>query len=99
MLQEVKDLQDNAVSRLVEKVAKKEETTFRAPTGSGKTRMMADMMNRIIEANENIIFLVSSLSKGDLAKRIHVCLTLRHSMTNKNDWQLLLGYGVYDLTL
>lgn len=69
MLQEVKDLQDNAVSRLVEKVAKKEETTFRAPTGSGKTRMMADMMNRIIEANENIIFLVSSLSKGDLAKQ------------------------------
>lgn len=69
MLQEVKDLQDNAVSRLVEKVAKREETTFRAPTGSGKTRMMADMMNRIIEANENIIFLVSSLSKGDLAKQ------------------------------
>ena len=59
MLQEIKDLQDNAVSRLVEKVAKREETTFRAPTGSGKTRMMADMMNRIIEANENIVFLVS----------------------------------------
>lgn len=69
MLQEVKDLQDNAVTRLVEKVSQKEETTFRAPTGSGKTRMMADMMNRIIEANENIVFLVSSLSKGDLAKQ------------------------------
>lgn len=69
MLQEVKDLQSNAVTRLVEKVSRQDEVTFRAPTGSGKTRMMADMMNRIIVANENIVFLVSSLSKGDLAKQ------------------------------
>ncbi len=69
MLQEVKDLQDNAVAQLVEKLRKKDEVTFRAPTGSGKTHMMADMMNRIIEANENVMFLVSSLSKGDLARQ------------------------------
>ena len=68
MLQEIKDLQDNAVSRLVEKVAKREETTFRAPTGSGKSRMMADMMNRIIEANENIVFLVSSLLSKTMSR-------------------------------
>ncbi len=69
MLQEVRDLQNNAVARLVEKMSRRSEITFRAPTGSGKTHMMADMMNRIIEADENIIFLVSSLSKGDLAKQ------------------------------
>lgn len=69
MLQEVKDLQNNAISQLVERVGRKREITFRAPTGSGKTRMMADFMNRIIENNANIIFLVSSLSKGDLAKQ------------------------------
>lgn len=69
MLQEVKDLQDNAVSRLVERVKRKRETTFRAPTGSGKTWMMADFMNRVIKNNSDIIFLVSSLSKGDLAKQ------------------------------
>ncbi len=69
MLQEIKDLQHNAVSQLVEKVNRKREITFRAPTGSGKTHMMADFMNRIIESNPNIIFLVSSLSKGDLAKQ------------------------------
>lgn len=69
MLQEVKDLQNNAVTRLFERVQKKRETTFRAPTGSGKTYMMADLMNRTIETNENIVFLVSSLSKGDLARQ------------------------------
>lgn len=69
MLQEVKDLQSNAVARLYERMLRKHETTFRAPTGSGKTYMMADLMNRTIEANEDIVFLVSSLSKGDLAKQ------------------------------
>ena len=69
MLQEVKDLQNNAVAKLCERIGRKRETTFRAPTGSGKTYMMADLMNRMIEANENIVFLVSSLSKGDLAKQ------------------------------
>lgn len=69
MLQEVKDLQNNAVERLIKSIGKKKETTFRAPTGSGKTYMMADLMNRVIEANEHVVFLVSSLSKGDLARQ------------------------------
>lgn len=70
MLQEVKDLQNSAVSRLVEKAKTGEkEITFRAPTGSGKTYMMADFMNRVLKENKNIIFLVSSLSKGGLAKQ------------------------------
>ncbi|GHV12748.1 hypothetical protein AGMMS49938_05930 [Fibrobacterales bacterium] len=69
MLQEVKDLQNDAVSQLVTEVKKKKEITFKAPTGSGKTYMMADFMNRILAQNSNIIFLVSSLSKGDLARQ------------------------------
>ncbi len=69
MLQEVKDLQNNAVSRLVEYISRKSETTFRAPTGSGKTYMMGDLMNRIIGRNDKVVFLVSSLSKGDLARQ------------------------------
>ena len=47
MLQEANDLQQNAVAELVRKVGQKNEITFRAPTGSGKTRMMADFMNRV----------------------------------------------------
>lgn len=68
MLQDAKDLQNEAVSSLVNtlKLSNK-EITFKAPTGSGKTYMMADFMNRILSEHKNAIFLVSSLSKGDLA--------------------------------
>lgn len=70
MLQEVKDLQNGAVEQLVKKANEEiKEITFRAPTGSGKTYMMADFMNRMLANNPNIIFLVSSLSKGGLAKQ------------------------------
>lgn len=67
MLQEIKDLQRRAVSELLLKSAKKQELTFRAPTGSGKTHMMADFMNQVLAANSDVVFLVSTLSKGDLA--------------------------------
>jgi len=69
MLQEVKDLQNEAVSSLVAAMGRKKEITFKAPTGSGKTYMMADFMNRILAKNSNVVFLVSSLSKGDLARQ------------------------------
>ena len=70
MLQEAKDLQNSAVSELFRKAhAEKKELTFRAPTGSGKTRMMADFMNRLLEEQDDIIFLVSTLSKGNLAQQ------------------------------
>jgi len=67
MKQEAIDLQQNAVTSLVELTATQDEITFKAPTGSGKTYMMADMMNRILSAEKKVIFLVSTLSKGDLA--------------------------------
>lgn len=76
MLQEIKDLQERAVSQLTAKLKTKRELTFRAPTGSGKTRMMGDLMNRVLSANSQVepensqvVFLVSSLSKGDLARQ------------------------------
>lgn len=67
MKQEAIDLQQNAVASLVKLTSAQDEITFKAPTGSGKTYMMADMMNRILSADKNVIFLVSTLSKGDLA--------------------------------
>ena len=71
MLQEIKDLQNSAVSQLVTLVSarRKKEFTFRAPTGSGKTYMMADFMNRILGSRNDIVFLVSSLSKSELAEQ------------------------------
>lgn len=71
MLQEAKDLQNSAVAKLVNVIGQEEksEYTFKAPTGSGKTYMMADFMNRIIRANQDVIFLVSTLSKSSLAEQ------------------------------
>lgn len=69
MLQEVRELQRNAVDNLLRQLQLKDEITFKAPTGSGKTYMMADLMNRVIKDNEDIIFIVSSLSKGNLANQ------------------------------
>ena len=67
MLQEAKDIQKRAVFEIYEQLNKKKEITFKAPTGSGKTYMMADLINCIMERNEKIVILVSSLSKGNLA--------------------------------
>lgn len=70
MLQEVIDLQQSAINKLFSlALGGKKEITFRAPTGSGKTRMMADFMNRVLAAREDYIFIVSSLSKGELARQ------------------------------
>ena len=69
MLAEVIKLQEKAVSQLYEKLNIKDELTFRAPTGSGKTHMMADLMDCVLEKETDVVFLVSSLSKGDLARQ------------------------------
>ena len=69
MLSEAKELQKRAVGDLMDAIKTKDEITFRAPTGSGKTYMMANLMNSIFEERNDVVFLVSSLSKGDLARQ------------------------------
>ena len=51
MLQEIIDLQKNAVNKLINLIPYKDEITFKSPTGSGKTYMMADLMDQIIKEN------------------------------------------------
>jgi len=80
MLKEVIELQNNAVNNLISIIENKDEITFKAPTGSGKTYMMADFMNRIIETKNNVVFLVSSLSKGDLAQQNYDKFTSYYEM-------------------
>ena len=69
MLKEAIELQQKAVNELQEQLDLKNEITFKAPTGSGKTFMMADFMNRVLSERDDVIFLISSLSKGNLAKQ------------------------------
>jgi type III restriction enzyme len=81
MLQEAKELQQRKVAELFVKAHSAKTTiTFRAPTGSGKTWMMADFMNRIIDEQRDVVFLVSSLSKGNLAKQNHDSFIKTHRM-------------------
>jgi len=63
----VKVLQNRAVTQLENQLKTKDTITFKAPTGSGKTHMMGDLMNRVLAGRDDVIFLVSSLSKGGLA--------------------------------
>ena len=71
MFAEIKELQTNAVTKLIDLIDKREQSilTFRAPTGSGKTYMMADFMERMFLKDDKVVFLVSSLSKSDLANQ------------------------------
>ena len=69
MLQAVIDLQNEAVGKLTECVLKQKETTLKAPTGSGKTYMMSDFISRVIALDSNVVFVVSTLSKGGLGEQ------------------------------
>lgn len=69
MFQDIVDLQKSKVQEIINKVENKFEVTFKSPTGSGKTRMMADFMNQIISVHRDVVFIVSTLSKGELAKQ------------------------------
>lgn len=69
MLEEIIKIQEKAVRNLLIAIYAKEEITFKAPTGSGKTIMMSEFMNKVIEGDNSVCFIVSSLSKGELAKQ------------------------------
>ncbi|HJE66837.1 MAG TPA: DEAD/DEAH box helicase family protein [Campylobacter avium] len=70
MKQEILEIQDRAVSELLY-LAKsgKSSISLKAPTGSGKTHIMARLMNEMLKENENLVFLVSTISKGRLASQ------------------------------
>ena len=69
MLQEIIELQNRAVLNIIEQFTMKQNIVFKSPTGSGKTYMIASVMDKILAQNSDIIFLVSSLSKSELAKQ------------------------------
>ncbi len=73
MTNEARELQKNAVNQLLIKKNNSDQKTilFRAPTGSGKTYMMADFMNRVIHDEPDAVFLVSTRSTAQLGKQNH----------------------------
>lgn len=69
MLDDVKNLQERAISELVQTLSEKDDVVFKAPTGSGKTFIMARVMDEVISKDDNVVFIVSSLSKANLAQQ------------------------------
>ena len=69
MLDDVKILQERAVSELVTSISEKDDIVFKAPTGAGKTFIMAKVMDGILSKDDNVVFIVSSLSKANLAQQ------------------------------
>lgn len=70
MKSEIIELQERTVQSIISHAKKgKNSITVKAPTGSGKTHIMAILMNKMIADDENIIFIVSILSKGKLASQ------------------------------
>lgn len=73
MLHSIIQLQTDAVNKLVYLLSQKDsiqkEFTFKAPTGSGKTHMMAELMNKMLENDSDLVFIVSSLSTSGLARQ------------------------------
>ncbi|EGK8256002.1 DEAD/DEAH box helicase family protein [Campylobacter coli] len=70
MKQEIIELQNKAINKLYHlSLSGKDKITLKAPTGSGKTYMMSSFMNKMLDNNKNIVFIVSTLSKGKLANQ------------------------------
>ena len=69
MLDDAKNLQERAISELVQSLSEKDDVVFKAPTGSGKTFIMARVMDEVISKDDNVVFIVSSLSKANLAQQ------------------------------
>ncbi|MCS4537212.1 DEAD/DEAH box helicase family protein, partial [Mycoplasma sp. CSL7475-4] len=69
------DVQARAVNELVEKcdLDNKSSVYFKAPTGSGKTFMIANVIDRLIKLHghkQKLFFIIATLSSGELPKQM-----------------------------
>lgn len=82
--------QQNAVNELVNEFDpnNKNIVYFKAPTGSGKTFMIANVINDIVKKyfGENLLFVVATLSSAELPKQMK---------NNLNDYKYYLDFGPY----
>lgn len=111
MLDSIIKLQEDKVNKTLDLVKIKNEIFFKSPTGSGKTFMMANFMNKVIQDEKDVIFIVSSLSKGGLAKQnaekfkeykaltnlnVHLITT---KVSSESSLHIPLNYNIYVLPL
>ncbi len=82
--------QQNAVNELVNEFDpnNKNIVYFKAPTGSGKTFMIANVINDIVKKyfGENLLFVVATLSSAELPKQMK---------NNLEDYKYYLDFGTY----
>ncbi|PAF46195.1 hypothetical protein BKH46_08645 [Helicobacter sp. 12S02634-8] len=72
MTTEIEELQNRVVGDILSLLYNGKQTIgVKAPTGSGKTHMMAMLMDKLLLESDRYIFIVSSLSKGDLAEQCY----------------------------
>jgi len=90
---EINRIQDNYVAELIDVIHKSDyqslkEINFTSPTGTGKTKMMSKLINKL----NNYYFIVTSLSKGHLKNQIED--NLKQDCMYKN----YKVYGLMDYT-
>lgn len=82
--------QQNAVNELVNEFDpnNKNIVYFKAPTGSGKTFMIANVINDIVKKyfGENLLFVVATLSSAELPQQMK---------NNLKDYKYYLDFGTY----
>ena len=82
--------QQNAVNELVNEFDSNNKNIvyFKAPTGSGKTFMIANVINDIVKKyfGENLLFVIATLSSAELPKQME---------NNLNDYKYYLDFGPY----
>ncbi|ARE80415.1 DEAD/DEAH box helicase [Campylobacter helveticus] len=90
----INELQENCVDDILSLFyGEKDEISIKAPTGSGKTHMMAMLMHRLLSEDDSFIFLVSSLSKGDLAEQCYKSFKQNSERTFTNLKPYLISTG------
>ncbi|TNB62038.1 DEAD/DEAH box helicase family protein [Campylobacter helveticus] len=90
----INELQENCVDDILSLFyGEKDEISIKAPTGSGKTHMMAMLMHRLLSEDNSFIFLVSSLSKGDLAEQCYKSFKQNSERTFTNLKPYLISTG------
>ncbi|WP_338983945.1 DEAD/DEAH box helicase [Spiroplasma endosymbiont of Othius punctulatus] len=74
-------IQEENVKKIIRFFGKKDIVTFKAPTGSGKTIMICNFIQEILSNEKDAVFIVSSLSKSELASQNHNTF-LKASLSN-----------------
>lgn len=94
MTTSIQELQENIVDGIIALLKKqKTEVSVKAPTGSGKTHMMAMLMDKLLMESDKYIFIVSSPSKGDLAEQCYNSFVKNSDYNFKNLDAYLISTG------